>query len=979
MLVRLAAAAAALLALPPAAAAQLSKVETAGMRLVYISPSEDFLVPHAARTFLNADTFLKALFTYHPDEPVTLLLADFSDFGNAGATSVPRNGIRVQIAPLSFAFETITAGERMSTIMNHELVHVIAMDQAADRDRLFRRLFGGKVNPVAEQPESVLYFYLTTPRVAAPRWYHEGVAVFVDTWESGGLGRAQGGYDEMVFRAMVRDGSRFYDPLGLVAEGTRIDFQTEVNSYLYGGRFVTWLAHVYSPDHVVRWVSRTPGSRPYFASQFRQVFGTPIDEAWARWVAFERTFQETNLAAIRAYPVTPFEDLSPTALGSVSRAYLDAAGRTIYAGFNYPGTVAHVGSISLDSGDTRRLVDIKGPMIYQVTSLARDTETGTLFYTTDNLAHRDLMRLDPVTNETRVLMKDLRVGDLVMNGTDRSLWGIRVLNGLCSLVRLEAPYDDWERIVTFPYGTVVYDLDMSPDGTLISASFGEISGRQSVRIMSMDRLRAATPDPTPVAEFDLGGTVPNGFVFSPDGRYLYGSSYFTGVSNIFRYELATREVEVVTNAETGFFRPIPLGNDELIVFRYSGEGFVPARLTATPIENVGAITFLGERVVDRHPALKSWALGSPAAVAYDAMPKTTGVYRLGGGLSLESIYPVMQGYKDSAAVGARATFSDPLQFNQAVVTASYSPGAGLPARERVHLRGEYHRYDWTAHAAWNDADFYDLFGPTRTSRKGYSLGLAHTSTLVFDEPRRMSLSIGGRVAGNLDQLPGYQNVEVAVDRLVSMNTELTYSFIRSSLGKVDDEKGRTASAAIETDYANDALFTRFHATYDLGIALPVSHSSVWLRAAAGASPQSRDEPFANFYFGGFGNNYADHGEIKRFREYQGFPGAELNEISGRNFVRALVEWNLPPVRFRRAGTPAAYLSWLRPTLFAGGLLTNLDSRPDRRDTVTIGGQVDLRFTILSVLDLTLSAGAAVRMANGVPRRHEAMVSLAVLR
>jgi hypothetical protein len=32
-----------------------------------------------------------------------------------------------------------------------------------------------------------------------------------------------------------------------------------------------------------------------------------------------------------------------------------------------------------------------------------------------------------------------------------------------------------------------------------------------------------------------------------------------------------------------------------------------------------------------------------------------------------------------------------------------------------------------------------------------------------------------------------------------------------------------------------------------------------------------------------------------------------------------------------------------------------------------------------VLDLMLSAGAAVRMANGVPRRHEAMVSLAVLR
>ena len=135
------------------------------------------------------------------------------------ATSVPRNALTVQIAPLRYAFETIPSNERMNAIMNHELVHVVTMDQAAGHDRFFRRLFGGKVMPVAEQPESVLYFYLTTPRVAAPRWFHEGSAVFVDTWMAGGIGRAQGGFDEMVFRAMVRDNAPFYDPLGAGLRG----------------------------------------------------------------------------------------------------------------------------------------------------------------------------------------------------------------------------------------------------------------------------------------------------------------------------------------------------------------------------------------------------------------------------------------------------------------------------------------------------------------------------------------------------------------------------------------------------------------------------------------------------------------------------------------------------------------------------------------------------------------------------------------
>src|SRR5882672_1149819 len=278
------AAALGVLAATTPARAQLRAIETADVRLIYFDPTESFLVPHAARTFLNSLEFQKRLFDFHPAGPITLFLADFSDSGNAGATVVPYNSVITQIAPFSFAFETIAGNDRMNIIMNHELVHVATMDQTAARDRFFRRLFGGKVLPVAEQPESILYFFLTTPRVAAPRWYHEGIAVFVDTWMAGGLGRAQGSYDEMVFRSMVRDNAPFYDPLGLVSEGTKIDFQVEVNSYLYGTRFMTWLSDHYSPERVVDWVSRREGSRGYYSAAFKRVFGTSLETAWRAWV-----------------------------------------------------------------------------------------------------------------------------------------------------------------------------------------------------------------------------------------------------------------------------------------------------------------------------------------------------------------------------------------------------------------------------------------------------------------------------------------------------------------------------------------------------------------------------------------------------------------------------------------------------------------------------------------------------------------------
>lgn len=959
------------------AAAQLTQEQSPGLRVVYVDGTESYLVPHVTRTALNSLAFQKKLFGFDPATELTVVLLDLSDAGNAGATSVPSNLVRVQIAPLGFTFETLAANERMNTIMNHELVHVVTMDQAAGSDRMFRRLFGGKVMPIAEQPESILYFYLTTPRVAAPRWFHEGVAVFVDTWMAGGLGRGQSGYDEMVFRAMVRDNAPFYDPLGLVSKGTDVDFQLEINSYLYGTRFMTWLARRYSPDKVIDWTARREGSRSYYARQFKQVFGVSLEEAWAQWIADERTFQLANLAAIRKYPITPHRDITSRALGSVSRAYFDPVSRKIYAAFNYPGVVAHIGAIDIDSGSVERILPIKGPLIYSVTSLAWDPGERALFYTTDNGSYRDLVRLDPATGRSRVLQKDARIGDIVFSKADRALWGIRHLNGFVTIVRIPPPYTSWEQIVTLPYGTVVYDLDVAPDGTRLVASFGEISGAQDVRVLSVEALKKQ--DTTPVARFDFTQSVPNGFTFSPDGRYLYGSAYLTGVSNIFRYELDGGALEAVSNTETGFFRPVPLGGDELLVFRYTGLGFVPTRIEARPIADASPITFLGERLSAEHPVVQSWNVGSPMVIHYESLDKRQKPYKLFGGLRAESFYPVVQGYRNTAAAGMRVNLSDLLQLNRAHVTAAYSPAGDLPASERLHLEAEYERFDWRAHAAYNKADFYDLFGPTKTGRKGYVVGAGRSQTLIYDEPRRLSLEVDASLSGNLDQLPEFQNVPVDVEHLTEIDARLEYTNVRKSLGAVDAESGTLWTAVTQASVVDRRPVTRVRGTFDRGFALPAGHASIWFRQAAGLSPHDPADPFANFFFGGFGNNYVDRGDEKRYRDTYSLPGAELNEIGGRNFVKSTIELNLPPWRFQGLGTPGFYAPWLRPAVFVSGLAANLDDRESRREVLSGGAQVDVSLSVLSALEMMFSVGAAIAVENGQRPRYEAMVSLKVLR
>ncbi len=962
---------------PQSAAAQLTEERTPELRLVYLDGSESYLVPHVTRTTLNSLAFQKKLFGFEPHQELTVVLLDLSDAGNAGATSVPGNMVRVQIAPLGFAFETMPANERMNTIMNHELVHVATMDQASRSDRRFRRLFGGKVVPIAEQPESILYFYLTAPRVAAPRWFHEGIAVFLDTWMAGGLGRAQSGYDEMVFRAMVKDNAPFYDPLGLVSKGTDVDFQVEINSYLYGTRFMTWLARKHSPDKLIEWAARREGSRGYYSAQFKHVFGIGLEQAWAQWANDERAFQLANLAAIRKHPITPYRDVTTRALGSVSRAYFDAASRKIYAAFNYPGVVAHLGAIDVDTGGVERLLPIKGPLIYTVTSLAWDPGHRVLFYTTDNGSFRDLVRLDLATGRARVLQKDARIGDIVFSRTDGVLWGIRHLNGYATIVRIPPPYTSWEQVVTLPYGTVAYDLDVSPDGTRLVASFGEISGAQDVRVLSVESLRQK--DTTPVARFDFAQSVPNGFSFSPDGKYLYGSAYLTGVSNIFRYELATQTVEAVSNTETGFFRPVPIGGDELLVFRYTGHGFVPTRIEARPITDASPITFLGERLAAEHPVVHSWNVGSPLVIPYESLDKRQTRYRLFGGMRVESFYPIVHGYKDTAATGMRLNASDPLQLNRAHIAASYSPSRGLPAGERLHVEAQYERYDWRAHAYYNKADFYDLFGPTETGRKGYEVGLGRSHTLIFDEPKRLDLEIDVSAAGHLDRLPEFQNIAVDIDRLMEIDGKLTYTNIRKSLGAVDAETGTLWTATTQSAYVEGGLFTRVQGTFDRGWALPVGHASIWFRQAAGFSPHDREQPFANFFFGAFGNNYVDHLTEKRYRETYSLPGVELDEIGGRNFVKSTIELNLPPLRFATIGTPGFYVPWLRPAVFVSGLAMDVDDADLRRRVLSAGAQLDLSMTALSALEMTFSIGAAVALEDGHRPRRELTVSLKVLR
>ena len=1005
---------------------QLKTLRTEYLRLVFMDLYANN-APHLTRCFENSLAFHRQLFDYTPSEDVTVFMQDFDDIGYAGATGVPYNWMTMGIAPYEYVYEVSPTNERINWVMSHELLHIVATDQAASSERLFRTLFRGKVAADDRDPVSLLYSYLTAPRQYAPRWYHEGTAVFMETWMSGGVGRAQGGYDEMVFRTKVAEDTPFFRLVGLESEGKTTDFQLGANAYLYGTRFVSYCAYTYGPEKIVEWVRRTDGTRRHYSAQFKHVFGENLGDVWNEWIEWERGWQQTNLDTLAQYPLTKYRPLTDKPLGSVSRAYYNRDSRKLYVAALYPNEFAHIAEIDTDTGDMRKVTGVRMPALYYVTSLAYDESRDKLFYTTDNSkGWRDLHEVDVKTGESKQLKKDSRTGDLAFNPQDNSLWGILHFNGHSFVVNIPEPYDSIQPTMLLPYGYDLFDIDISPDGRYLTGCAIDWAGNRRLVRYSTEALMSGDTRRDMLFEFMNKNTSAN-FAHSSDGRYLFGTSYYSGVSNVYRYDVDKRKMEIITNTDTGFFRPVPVSDDSLIVFRFTSEGFLPVMIGIEPIDSittgeqiqmtqeeklekktVRANHFLGTAIWEKYPVVDDWNIGTPHEIDLDSVVIDYDNYSGFKSIRFTNIYPIPQSYKTRVAWGLRFNFRDRVGLHFFEVDGLVTPSESLPDKEKVHLLANY-SWSWAYGGWWefggwyNRSDFYDFFGPTKTSRKGYSLSATYRRNLTHESPKTLDYTLSVAGYGGLETLPFYQNVQAVFEEYLSAYGQLNYSNQSGTIGGSGREKGvawklnglinfinptdATLNPNVVPEGADSLIrassrraYPRLWFNFNWGGRLPWAHSSIWLRPSVGQSFAPRSfppEPLNNFFFGGFGNNWVDHKSVARYREHYAFPGIELNALGGTNFGKLLLEWRLPPVRFSRFGSPTFYLNSAHLALFTTGITTNFDDSSLRRTLVNVGAQLDIKLVSFFSLPYTFSVGYAAAFEENERYSDELMISLKI--
>ena len=972
-------------------------------RLVFFDKNLSRYIPHIVRMYDNGKALHHQIWTtdslYQPEAPL-MMITDWEDDGNGGVTALPHTLIQIGMAPLGRAYDVDPSCERYRHLFNHEYTHVVMTDKYNRHDLSWRRFFGlgngsrgygAKVTPDNQHPLSALWSYMSVPRWYAPRWYHEGIACFMETWLGGGVGRSLGGYDEMNFRSIVAGGHKLFSVVGLETEGTTMDFQVGANAYLYGTRFVSYLTRQYGYDKLISFYNRTADSHALFGSQFKKVFGRSLRQAWTDWQEDERQHQQVNLAAIRQYPITPTKALCSEPMGSVSPLVYDSLSGKAYAAVNAPGRFASLEEIDLSTGKRRRLTNINGVQLYNPAYVALDSRNGRLIVTTNNAQMRGLQVYDLKKDKTIRRKTYQRVGNTVYDNTNDCLYGILSNRGVHSVVRYDKELENPEVIYSFPFGVSIFDIDVSHDGTLLSLTRSGNNGEHTLMLIDLKQLEKAVFKPIELVTWNDANL--GQFRFSLDDSHLIGSSYYTGVSNLWQIDIQTQKMEMLTNTDIGLFAPLEIAPGRLLALQFERDGMQPVTLDRQVVTDANAITLYGQRAYEANrQALDSVGLlKEPLAVReFGDVYHNITTYDVLKEMSFEGAYPTLTGFTDREAwnkvtpvVGYRFHFCDPVGLSSLKMGVGFSPWSNNEWKNRVHADLEWRYYFWTLKAAWNPTSFYDLAGPLRESRKGYKVSLAYdyVNSLIAPYKRSWGFSLGAY--GQMDALPLFQ--EIAADDIHSLQTVSVYgklSKLRKSLGGVMDEQGYALSLQGYGYLAGGKFYPSIEATGDFGLLLPVGrNNSFWLRTAAGHNFGDEESALGNTYFGGFRNNYIDYRDAFQYRTALAMPGADIDAIKAHSYAKATAEVNLSPVRFNNFGALYCYPTWTQCSLFATGL-SAWNPGSSRQTFLSAGIQLTTEVVFFNYLKTTLSLGYAHLFApesfSGGRHGNELMISLKLL-
>lgn len=525
-----------------------------------------------------------------PRERTEVLLTDDTDAANGSATVVPYAQVRMYATAPDDMSPLGDYDDWMLELLTHEFAHVVHLDQISGVPALINQLFGR----------------IYAPNQVQPRWIIEGLAVALES-EHTGAGRLRSTQFDMYLRADILAGR--LATLDQISNPAR-RWPSGNLWYLYGGKFVGWIAEVYGPETFAAVAADYGASLiPWGINRaIRRVTGRTYPELYRGFRAHLEQRYGEQVRAIRARGLREGTRLTRRGRVAGPPRFVPPCGR---AGereellYTVDDGHAPVGIYRLPLASRARAVEDETELVTRTwgRTLTFDAECGTVFEGVAPSRRRyffgDLFRLPRGERAPTGLERArarLTVGRRARE-PDVSPDGRRIVyvtNHAGSSVLRIADYGADHRprrervLVEGLRWEQVYTPRFSPDGRHVAYGVWSQGGYRDLRVITLatGAVRRVTAD----------RAIDQQPVWSPDGAHLYFVSDRTGVANVYRHELASGELRQVTNVLTGAYMPeISPDGATLVYVGYGADGFDLWSMPLEPARHLPAPPEVPER------------------------------------------------------------------------------------------------------------------------------------------------------------------------------------------------------------------------------------------------------------------------------------------------------------------------------------------------------------------------------------------------
>lgn len=478
-----------------------------------------------------------------PDN-IYILLIDAVDFSNGIASIIPYNSIIIYLRPPSGEGFLGNNENWLKTVITHELMHIIHLNQSGGAYKLFRYILGR--NP------------LLFPNLFQPAWSIEGLATFAETkWTSKGRGRAAD--VNMIFKIAALFNKL---PSPDQATGPLVKWPWHNASYFFGYSFFQYLSNNYPENYIYEVNKQYSRSIIPFniSNAYKKIYNKSFNDLWKEW-------QSNLIEKYKNYSLQQEYNASFKRGYYIFQPIFSEDNSKIYYSILDPHTFPKICELRINELKEECFLDR-----YYGNSLAMDK--GILYFSQIERHHNyyiysDIYAYDLKTKRNKRLTYGLRAKDpvpvqdeifFVKNGIYSSgIFSIKKRDLPCKASKCKI-----KEILKEEEGIEYSSPKWNGMQELFAAAKWEKGGIMSIIVFNKegkiidwigkDSYRYLSP------------------VWTKDGKNILFSSDISGVFNIYSYSLRSKKICQITDEVGGAFYPA-ISEDKLAYVKYGMNGF----------------------------------------------------------------------------------------------------------------------------------------------------------------------------------------------------------------------------------------------------------------------------------------------------------------------------------------------------------------------------------------------------------------------